>query len=70
MNMGVLGCRFAVRTEHLGDCLNRDGPQIAYVISDSSFQFWQNRIHFFVSLGSDGPISEQTYSVFEAGRRC
>ena len=28
-----LGCRLALRPEHLRDCLNGDGPQIAYVIA-------------------------------------
>jgi hypothetical protein len=63
-----LGCRFAVRLEHLGGRLNRDGPQIAYVISDSGFQFWQNRLQFTLSLRGDGPISEQTYSALETER--
>jgi hypothetical protein len=33
-------------------------------MSDSGFQFRQNGIQFALSLGGDGPISEQTYAVF------
>jgi len=41
---------------------------MAYVISDSGFQFWQNGVQFGLILGSDGPISEQTNTIFKAGR--
>jgi hypothetical protein len=63
-----LGCRLALRPERLGDCLKRNGPQIADVISDSGFEFRQNGVQFALSLGGDGPISEETDAVFEAGR--
>lgn len=52
-----LGCRLPLRPKHLGNCLNRDGPQIAYVIPDSGFQFRQNSVQFVLSAGGDGPIS-------------
>jgi hypothetical protein len=47
---------------------NDYGSNVAYVISDGGFQFRQNGVQFALSLGSDGPISEPTYAVFEAGR--
>jgi hypothetical protein len=45
-------------SEHLGNGLNDYGSNVAYVISDSHFQFWQNGFQFTLSLGGDGPISE------------
>lgn len=45
---------FKLRPEPVGNCLHSDGPQIAYVISDSSFQFRQNGVQFALSLGGDG----------------
>jgi hypothetical protein len=62
-------CCVAPRSEYFGNCLNRDSPNIAYVISDSGFQFGQNGIQFALTLGGDRPISEQMYPVFKGGRR-
>ena len=53
-----LGCRFALRPKRLGNGFNDYGPNVAYVISDSGFQFWQNSVQFTLSVGGDGPISE------------
>ena len=47
--------------------VNDYGSNVADVVSDSGFQFWQNRIQFALILGGNSPISEQTYAVFEAG---
>jgi len=63
-----LVCRFALRPERFWNHLNRNGPQIAHVISDSGGEFLPDGVPFALSLGGDGLISEQTYSVFKAGR--
>ena len=54
----LLGCRLALRPERLGNGLNDYGSNVAYVISDSGFQFRQNGFQFALSLGGNGPISE------------
>jgi hypothetical protein len=37
--MAYESCRFAVRPERLGNCLNGYGPNVAYVIFDSGFRY-------------------------------
>jgi hypothetical protein len=41
---GRLRCRFTSLPKNVGDCLNRARADIAYVVSNSSFQFRQDRI--------------------------
>jgi hypothetical protein len=63
-----LVCRVVPRSEHFGNCPNRDGPQVAYVISDSGFQSRQYGVQFALSLGSDSEIRQHPYTVLKAGR--
>jgi hypothetical protein len=63
-DLGRLVRRAGSVSEGFWDCLDRDGPQIPYVISNSGFPFRQNGVQFALSLGGNGPISKQTYAVF------
>jgi len=64
----ISGCWFARPSKYFGNCLTDDVPNMAYVISDCGFQFRQNGVQFTLILGGDSPISEQTNTIFKAGR--
>jgi hypothetical protein len=65
-----LGCRFGIHSERLGNCLNRDGSQIAYVISNGSFEFRQNGVQLLLILGGAMGSVKETHAALEARGHC
>ena len=68
MSDGLLGRlvgRFALRRERYWNYLNRNGPKMSYVMSNSGAEFLQDGVHFVLVLGGDSLIGEQMYSVLD-----
>jgi hypothetical protein len=63
-SQGKLVCGVASRSERLRNCLDRDGPNIPYMISDGGFQRRQHGVQLGLSLGGDGPITKESNAIF------
>ena len=57
-------CGVAVPAECHWNCLDGDGPQVAYVVSNGGLEFRQDEVEFSLALGSDGLSAKVLNSFF------